>query len=172
MGLENQLSDLSSESVLTLTVVLVANSVRYLHALVSTILHTFGLLSPRFDQDRHQFETSVYGVGGGVGSGLASLVLLCDQLNLNQVFSYTKKADDDADRFGPDCVVCLNRICEGDRMRRLACRHVFHKDCFDGWLEHLNFNCPICREPLVPEERVACTQRRVAEGLLSFFPVQ
>ncbi|XP_075522303.1 E3 ubiquitin-protein ligase RHA2A-like [Primulina tabacum] len=169
MGLQNQLSDLSSESVLTLTVVLIANSVRYLHTLLSAILHTFGLFSPRFDQDRRHFETSIY--GGVVGTGLASLVLLCDQLNLNQVCSYTKRSEDDADRFGPDCVVCLNRLGEGDRVRRLPCLHVFHKDCFDGWMEHLNFNCPLCREPLVSEERVTCTQRRVADDLFAFFPV-
>lgn len=164
MGLQSQMSDLSSESVLTLTIVLVANSVRYLHTLLSALLHTF---SPRFHQDRHHFETSsVY--GGVVGSGLASLVLLCDQLNLNQVCSYTKRSEDDA---GPDCVVCLNRMGEGDMVRRLACRHVFHKDCFDGWMDHLNFNCPLCREPLVSDERVTCTQRRVSDDLLAFFPI-
>ncbi|XP_073136015.1 E3 ubiquitin-protein ligase RHA2A [Henckelia pumila] len=168
MGLHNQLSDLSSESVLTLTVVLVANSVSYLHAFFSAILHTFGLFSPRgCDQDRHRFEPSVYGGGGGVGSGLAGLVLLCDQLNLNQVCSYARRSEEDA-----DCVVCLDRLGEGEKVRRLACRHVFHKDCLDGWLEHLNFNCPLCRDPLVSDERVDCTQRRVADDLLAFFPIQ
>ncbi|XP_073049068.1 E3 ubiquitin-protein ligase RHA2A-like [Primulina eburnea] len=169
MGLQNQLSDLSSESVLTLTVVHIANSVRYLHALLSTILHTFGFFSSRFEHDRHHFGDSMYGV---VGSGLASLVLLCDQLNLNQVCSYTKRSEDDADRFGSDCVVCLNRLGEGEKVRRLACCHVFHKDCFDGWLDHLNFNCPLCRQPLVSDEGVTCTQRRVADDLLAFLPIQ
>ncbi|KAL0430190.1 UNVERIFIED_CONTAM: E3 ubiquitin-protein ligase RHA2A [Sesamum radiatum] len=79
------------------------------------------------------------------------------------------KSKQSNDGVGSDCVVCLNRMGDGDRVRKLACRHVFHKDCFDGWLDHLNFSCPLCRAPLVAEERVKYTQRRVAGDLLAWF---
>ncbi|KAK4409651.1 E3 ubiquitin-protein ligase RHA2A [Sesamum angolense] len=169
MGLQNQLSDVSSESILVLMAVLIGKSVRYLHSLVFTILHALGLFCPRrFDSDHHHHQLlhphhSVYDV---VGSGLTGLILLCEQLNLNRVCSYQKQSNDGV---GSDCVVCLNRMGDGDHVRKLACRHVFHKDCFDGWLDHLNFSCPLCRAPLVAEERVEYTQRRVAGDLLAWF---
>ncbi|KAL0463528.1 UNVERIFIED_CONTAM: E3 ubiquitin-protein ligase RHA2A [Sesamum latifolium] len=162
MGLQNQLSDVSSESIVVLMAVLIGKSVRYLRNLVFTILHALGLFYPRFDSDHHHHH-SVYDV---VGSGLTGLILLSEQLNLNRVCSYQKQSNDGV---GSDCVVCLNRMGDGDRVRKLACRHVFHKDCFDGWLDHLNFSCPLCRAPLVAEERVKCTQRRVAGDLLAWF---
>ncbi|KAI3467041.1 hypothetical protein Pfo_023704 [Paulownia fortunei] len=169
MGLQNQLSDVSSESILVLMAVLIGESVRYLRSLLFTILHALGLFSPRFDPDDHHFGKSLYDV---VGSGLAGVILLCEQLNLNRVRSYANQSDDGVDRFGSDCVVCLNRMGDGDHVRKLACRHVFHKDCFDGWLEHLNFNCPLCRAPLVSDERVDHTRRRVGGDLLAWFPFQ
>ncbi|PIN03515.1 hypothetical protein CDL12_23954 [Handroanthus impetiginosus] len=169
MGLQSQLSDVSSESILILTAVLIGKSVNYLRSLLCTILHSLGLFSLRLNRDRHHLGSSLYDVAG---SGLAGVILLCEQLNLNRVCSHRKKSDDGVDRFGSDCVFCLNRMGDGDHVRKLACRHVFHKDCFDGWLSHLNFSCPICRASLVPEEHVDYTQRRVAGDLLAWFPLQ
>ncbi|KAK4399986.1 E3 ubiquitin-protein ligase RHA2A [Sesamum angolense] len=169
MGLQNQLADASSESVVVLMVVLIARSVSYLHSFLFTILRSLGLFSPGFDPDhQHHFgsSNSLYDV---VGSGLASLILLCDQLNLNRACSYPNPSDG-VDGLDADCVVCLTRLSEGDRVRELACHHVFHKDCLDGWLDHLNFNCPLCRAPLVSDESVDYTQRRVAGDLLAWFP--
>ncbi|KAG6396602.1 hypothetical protein SASPL_142755 [Salvia splendens] len=148
MGLQNHLSDLSSESILIITVVLLGKSFSYLHSLILTFLHNLGLLSrpPPFHADR-DFVSAFNHV---VGSGLA---VLCDQLALNHGCSYQ---DPDA-----DCAVCLNRLARGDRVRRLACRHVFHKDCFDGWLHHLNFSCPLCRAPVVSDDHVDCARQTI-----------
>ncbi|CAA2949638.1 E3 ubiquitin-protein ligase RHA2A-like [Olea europaea var. sylvestris] len=167
MGLQSQLSDVSSESILLLFIVLIGKTVRYLQSLLFTILHNLGFILPRFDSTQ-QFENSSYDV---VGSGLAGLIFLCEQLNLNRVFSYTNQFNgcEGADL---NCVVCLNQLGKGDHVRKLACRHVFHKECFDGWLEHLNFNCPLCRMPLVSDERVELTQKRVTGDVLSWFPLQ
>lgn len=162
MGLQSQLSDVSSESIIILTVVLIGKSVRYLRSLLSTILRAIGVC---FDPD-HPHS------GGSLGSGLAGVILLCEQLNLNRACAYANRSGEGADRFGSDCVVCLNRFAEGDMVRKLACRHVFHKDCFDGWLGQLNFRCPLCRAPLVPDERAECTRRRVAADVLAWFPFQ
>ncbi|KAK6115118.1 hypothetical protein DH2020_007387 [Rehmannia glutinosa] len=171
MGLQNHLSDVSSESILVFMVVLIGKSVSYLHSLLLTILHNLGLSCTGLEPDHHHphyFESSLYDV---VGSGLANLIVLCEQLSLNRVCSYPYQTDsvDDSDT---DCVVCLNRLGEGDHVRRLDCGHVFHKDCLDGWLDHLNFNCPLCRATLVSDESVDHTQRRVAEDLLAWFPSQ
>ncbi|KAH6810116.1 hypothetical protein C2S51_027899 [Perilla frutescens var. frutescens] len=168
MGLQNQLSDVSSESFIILTVVLIGKSARYLRSLISTILRAVGVFSS--PDHRPHSGSSLYDVV--VGSGLAGVILLCEQLNLNRVCSYKNQSGDGGDRFGSDCVVCLSRFADGDAVRMLACRHVFHKDCFDGWIDHLNFSCPLCRAPLVSDERVECTRRRVAGDLLAWFPFQ
>ncbi|KAL8463421.1 hypothetical protein ACS0TY_034178 [Phlomoides rotata] len=170
MGLQNQLSDISSESTIILMAVLIGKSVSYLRSLLFAILRGLGLFSPPSGSDHcHHFSSSAYDV---VGSGLAGVSLLCEQLNLNRVRSCTNRSDGGVDRFGSDCAVCLNRFGDGDNVRILACRHAFHKDCFDGWLQHLNFDCPLCRAPLVSDERVEYTRRRVTRNLLGSVPFQ
>uniref|UniRef100_A0A7N0VAE1 RING-type domain-containing protein n=1 Tax=Kalanchoe fedtschenkoi TaxID=63787 RepID=A0A7N0VAE1_KALFE len=49
------------------------------------------------------------------------------------------------------CAVCLNRLEEEDAVRRLRCRHVFHAECIDKWIEydHEHVTCPLCRAALV-----------------------
>ncbi|XP_059427936.1 E3 ubiquitin-protein ligase RHA2A-like [Corylus avellana] len=171
MGLQSQLNDVSSDSIPLLLVALFANCVAYLRSLLFGLLHSLGL--SRFDPNRVDD-----GLLSAVGSGLAGLIALADQLNNNQAFSYEYAAAEDGagpttdpmDR--PICVVCRNAMRDGDHVRRLPCRHVFHKECFDGWLDHLKFNCPLCRSPLVSDERVALAHRRVGADLISWFSLR
>ncbi|CAK9311290.1 unnamed protein product, partial [Citrullus colocynthis] len=83
---------------------------------------------------------------------------LPDHLHLNRLLSH-RYAHSDHDS-ASDCVVCLSPLTAGHLVRRLPCRHVFHKDCLDGWLHHLNFNCPLCRSPLLLDQRVPLTRNR------------
>lgn len=41
------------------------------------------------------------------------------------------------------CVVCQDDFQVNDLVKRLNCRHVFHAQCIDTWLERSNL-CPIC----------------------------
>lgn len=166
MGLQSQLSDVSSESIVVIMAVLVGRSVGYLHSLILAILHHVGLLTPPPLDGGNELQFVAAALNDVVGSGLGSLIVLCEQLSLNRVCSY-------ANRTGgrdSECVVCLNRLARGDHVRMLDCRHVFHKGCLDGWLEQLNFSCPLCRAPLASDDHVACTRRRVAGDLLAWFP--
>lgn len=162
MGLQSQLNDVSSDSIPLLLVAIIANCVAYIRSLLLGLFQSMGL--SRFDADEVED-----GLLGAVGSGLASLIVLAEQLNLNRVVSY-RYGDDGSP--ASDCVVCLCSLRDGDQVRRLACRHVFHKECFDGWLDHLNFNCPLCRSPLVSDERVHLTQRRVGGDLVTWFSMR
>lgn len=48
-------------------------------------------------------------------------------------------------RHGLECAVCLARFDDADLLRLLPrCRHAFHLDCVDRWLES-NASCPLCR---------------------------
>ncbi|KAJ1558273.1 E3 ubiquitin-protein ligase rnf13, partial [Nowakowskiella sp. JEL0078] len=59
------------------------------------------------------------------------------------------------------CVVCFEAYENGDRLRELACSHVFHKDCIDEWLRGDpetgaggHRTCPLCvQEAIRPEDR-------------------
>ncbi|CAI0456063.1 unnamed protein product [Linum tenue] len=52
----------------------------------------------------------------------------------------------------PECAVCLSKVEEGDQVRELSCRHVFHRVCLDRWCQS-SFTrrcptCPLCRRSL------------------------
>ncbi|GMJ04759.1 RING-H2 finger protein 2B [Hibiscus trionum] len=159
MGLQSQLNDVSSDSIPLLLVAIIARCVGYLRSLLLGFLHAIGLF-PCPDQ-----RTTIEDVGL-LGSGLATLVVLAEQLNLNKASSYKYCGG----AKGSDCIVCLCGLRDGEQVRELDCCHVFHKDCFDGWLDHLNFNCPLCRSPLKTDhQRVVCTRRRVGQDLFTWF---
>ncbi|KAI9088579.1 hypothetical protein K1719_029693 [Acacia pycnantha] len=173
MGLQNQLNDVASDSIPLFFLALVADCLNQLRSFIITLLHSLGL--SRFDPNPVLVDDGFF---TPVGSGLASLIVLSEQLNLNRRISYRYSVvgggdDSPAGVIGsPKCVVCQSTFEDGDQVRRLPCRHVFHRCCFDGWLDHLNFNCPLCRTPLVSDERVALAERRVGPELVSWFSLR
>ncbi|CAH8382373.1 unnamed protein product [Eruca vesicaria subsp. sativa] len=149
MGLQGQLSDVSSDSIPLMLLSLLA--------VFLSRLRSFLHLS--FNSNLPVDDSSI------IASGLANIIVLADQLSLNRLFSY---------RFGgeggsSDCVVCLSKLQEGEEVRKLECRHVFHKRCLEGWLHCLNFTCPLCRSALVADGCVSKTERRVGRDLISCF---
>ncbi|KAJ4960585.1 hypothetical protein NE237_020495 [Protea cynaroides] len=104
------------------------------------------------------------GLFGVVGSNLTGLIILAEQLNVNRVFSYSDYGEEEAARgrrgggFDLECVVCLCGFRNGEQVRRLGCRHLFHKVCLDGWFDQINWSCPLCRFLLVSDEHVAAIE--------------
>lgn len=47
-----------------------------------------------------------------------------------------------------ECCVCLEFMPQGEKVRILPCRHVFHHECINGWFEHGKFSCPMCKMDL------------------------
>ncbi|KAM3359783.1 E3 ubiquitin-protein ligase RHA2B-like [Capsicum galapagoense] len=37
--------------------------------------------------------------------------------------------------FSELCAVCLSTFEDGEQVRKLKCKHIFHKDCLDTWLQ-------------------------------------
>jgi hypothetical protein len=55
----------------------------------------------------------------------------------------TQGAEEEAEDFSESCAVCLAEFDNGDVMRRLPCKHLFHMNCIDKWLQK-NKRCPLC----------------------------
>ncbi|XVF81406.1 hypothetical protein PTKIN_Ptkin15bG0152600 [Pterospermum kingtungense] len=51
-----------------------------------------------------------------------------------------------------DCSVCLTQFEPESEINCLSCGHLFHKVCLEKWLNYWNVTCPLCRNPLLPEE--------------------
>ncbi|QRV92604.1 Zinc finger RING-type protein [Ceratobasidium sp. AG-Ba] len=43
------------------------------------------------------------------------------------------------------CLICLDDYEEEQDLRIMSCKHMFHKDCVDRWMETGRNNCPACR---------------------------
>ncbi|KAE9618723.1 putative transcription factor C2H2 family [Lupinus albus] len=166
MGLQNQLNDMSSGSIPLLLLAQIATYFNYFRSFLLTLFQSLGLSRFRSDQIVHD------GFFSAVGSGLAGLIILSDQLSLNNHFFYTFSTTADSHNNNSDCVFCQNTFMDGDQVRMLPCRHVFHRRCFDGWLHHLKFNCPLCRSALISDERMALTEARVGRELVSWFSMR
>ncbi|CAH1238898.1 ZSWIM2 [Branchiostoma lanceolatum] len=70
---------------------------------------------------------------------------------------------------GQQCRVCLRGFTVGQHLRRLPCKHKFHKDCIDQWLLHQRSTCPIdgmmVYDPANPLDSIHRNQgRRVAKA--------
>lgn len=68
----------------------------------------------------------------------------CDRLP-RAAFRRTGAAD-------PECAFCLSGVRDGDEVRELRCRHVFHRACLDAWLVRPRATCPLCRDRLLPAD--------------------
>ncbi|KAJ0985725.1 hypothetical protein J5N97_004081 [Dioscorea zingiberensis] len=147
MGLSNTLSDAPSDSIPILLVVAAGGWISYIRSLFHFILHALGFFSGNA-------AVPILTAASRSG-GLASLIALAETLNSSRPFSY--------DASGEDCLVCLCGLASGDRLRRLACGHVFHCDCLDEWLDEMNLSCPLCRSPLATERRDDDNARAAAE---------
>lgn len=156
MGLHQHWTDFAADSFPMLLLALIANCIATAWSLLNGFFHSLGLT--RLHRD-------------GIDAGVSGLIILMEQLNINGRFSYEYSCEGGVGGGRKECVVCLCTLRDGERVRKLDCCHVFHKDCFDGWLNHRNFNCPLCRSPLrsnTSHQRVCSTHRRVAEDFVEW----
>ncbi|KAE9595495.1 hypothetical protein Lal_00030699 [Lupinus albus] len=70
------------------------------------------------------------------------------------------------------CAVCLYEFCDDDKIRCLRnCKHIFHRDCVDRWIDYDQKSCPLCRIPFVPDDMIDDFNQRlwVASGGTEFY---
>ncbi|CAN0094594.1 unnamed protein product [Ectocarpus sp. 6 AP-2014] len=52
---------------------------------------------------------------------------------------------------GESCIICFGEYVEGDVLCRLPCRHTYHAECIDAWLDGPGHSwCPLCKSSLLP----------------------
>lgn len=61
---------------------------------------------------------------------------------------FASQCDTEVERL--ECVFCLCDIVEGEGIRELRCKHLFHRSCLNRWLEFGRATCPLCRDSLAP----------------------
>ncbi|KAI3505334.1 hypothetical protein L1887_27424 [Cichorium endivia] len=55
----------------------------------------------------------------------------------------------------PACSVCLDCIDATHLIRELlTCKHVFHRECLDRWVDEGQVTCPLCRSMLLPPKKL------------------
>lgn len=64
------------------------------------------------------------------------------------------------------CAVCLEDFKQGDQVRMLACRHLFHYYCIDKWLTTRKSTCPTCKSNSIAIDR-SCTTTSETQPLLT-----
>jgi hypothetical protein len=50
-------------------------------------------------------------------------------------------------RFEEECSICQEIMMEGNIVLKLSCRHAYHTECVQTWLERHN-TCPLCRNEM------------------------
>jgi Ring finger domain/PA domain len=50
-------------------------------------------------------------------------------------------------RFEDECSICQEKMLEGETVLKLNCRHAYHANCVQSWLERHN-TCPLCRNEM------------------------
>jgi hypothetical protein len=98
------------------------------------------------------------GIGGGGGVGvttieLSSVPAMMPVSTDSAPNSAASPDGDDDDEEEELCVICQDDLRARDRVKVLACRHIYHADCLNQWLER-NLACPMCMAP-VPIVHVA-----------------
>lgn len=60
------------------------------------------------------------------------------------------------------CAVCKDEVSVGEKVTRLPCCHLYHRECILPWLEIRN-TCPVCRYEL-PTDDADYEKRRRERG--------
>lgn len=70
-------------------------------------------------------------------------------ITLSRSLKFYKVTIKDLERYGNECVICLEEMSRKSCLQKLKCNHVFHKDCISkyvGYNMHVEeLNCPTCR---------------------------
>ncbi|KAE8709441.1 E3 ubiquitin-protein ligase RHA2A [Hibiscus syriacus] len=98
-------------------------------------------------------------ITGGVSDSEKRLISTTQYLKFieekNPTIIHSTRSSSMVDQSSSQCTVCLSELEEGEKVRKLKCKHTFHKDCLDRWLQQYWATCPLCRTKVLPDEIVS-----------------
>ncbi|MED6213578.1 hypothetical protein PIB30_094776 [Stylosanthes scabra] len=151
-----------SEGVLCAILVNTVLSVSIFKGIVRTILHIVGIHlssspSPNATSPSHQqSESFEFLLGRHQPSDSFEFLLSPSETYIEEFRSRTPTIRFDSvfscEKPEHDCCVCLSEFEPESEINRLPCGHLFHKVCLEKWLDYWNITCPLCRNPLMPED--------------------
>lgn len=73
--------------------------------------------------------------------------------NINRKFKLPEQEDES---ITCRCSICLSEYIEGEEGRELQCKHRFHRNCLEKWLQECpsSATCPICRFLVLPKQKL------------------
>lgn len=73
-----------------------------------------------------------------------------DTINHLETFPYDEHifGDDEGCQYPGECAICLSTFEAEDRIKITPCRHAFHEECIQSWLQQAR-TCAMCRVDLV-----------------------
>ncbi|KAL7003764.1 hypothetical protein U1Q18_004909 [Sarracenia purpurea var. burkii] len=101
-------------------------------------------LSPSLVQIPVQF------IAGSIKERLPVIKYDCflDKLSIGEC---KEEEEEEEEEEGWTCAICLKCMSPSDEVRELSnCVHGFHRECLDGWVDHGQITCPLCRSKLMP----------------------
>lgn len=119
-----------------------------LHEMLGTIGHasvgSTGIIQlPRIIDVLNAMQ-NVHWAGGGEGGGGLSE----EQREAMASRAYERQPGETENA---TCSVCLSQLEDGEQAKTLGCKHVYHPECIDRWLERSRL-CPVCKRDVLTGE--------------------
>jgi E3 ubiquitin-protein ligase RHA2 len=55
-----------------------------------------------------------------------------EQINMIRLFKYDRNTPNQG---SSECCICLDEFKQGQELRELNCKHQYHRQCLESWLE-------------------------------------
>ncbi|XP_076937303.1 E3 ubiquitin-protein ligase RHA2A-like [Bidens hawaiensis] len=142
-----------------ITTTIVSNMISYLLSLMLGAISYIGLFKSPPDPDDYPSSSGNYIlILDGSSPSLLPVPVhvvtasIKDKVN---VVSYSEFACRCGGGENPVCTVCMECVDDCHMIRELVnCKHVFHQECLDKWLDVGQVNCPLCRSMLLPPKKL------------------
>jgi hypothetical protein len=84
-----------------------------------------------------------------MGSNFAGISRITEEKKIEFIENHEKRFNEVATPINDECSICIDNFHTDDKIVHLECKHLFHSDCFEEYLDKYINNktsCPLCRQ--------------------------